>query len=86
METKTFSPLEENAEKKVLDKGFVRLLEFMGGDPGVVLAARVSYAQGLKGEELDKKLIFYLLRHSHMTPFEQAVFKFHVKMPIFVMA
>ncbi|MBI4064606.1 MAG: FAD-dependent thymidylate synthase [Elusimicrobia bacterium] len=72
-------------EEKVLDKGFVRLIDFMGGDAGVVLGARVSYAQGLKGDEKDRKLVSYLLRHSHMTPFEQAVFKFHVKMPIFVM-
>ena len=72
-------------EEKVLDKGFVRLIEFMGGDPGVVLGARVSYAQGMKGEEKDKKLIFYLLEHGHLSPLEQAVFKFHIKLPIFVM-
>lgn len=76
---------QEILEEKVLDKGFVRLLEFMGGDAGVVLAARVSHGQGLKGEEKDKKLLFYLMEHSHMTPFEQAVFKFHIKLPIFVM-
>lgn len=72
-------------DAKVLDKGFVRLIEFMGGDAGVVLGARVSYNQGLKSDEKDKKLVFYLLRHSHMTPFEHAVFKWHVKCPIFVM-
>ncbi len=72
-------------EEKVLDKGFARLLEFMGGDPAVVLGARVSYAQGLKGDEKDKKLVFYLMQHGHLTPFEQAVFKFHIKLPIFVM-
>ncbi len=73
------------AEANVLDKGYVRMLEFMGGDAGVLLAARVSFAQGLKTEAKDKKLIFYLLQHNHMTPFEHAVFKFHVKCPIFVM-
>lgn len=72
-------------EIKVLDKGFVRLVDFMGGDNGVVAAARVSYGTGLKGEEKDKKLIAYLLRHQHMTPFEHSVFKFHVSCPIFVM-
>lgn len=76
---------QEILEEKVLDKGFVRLIDFMGGDAGVVLGARVSYAQGLKGEEKDKKLISYLLQHGHMSPFEQAVFKFHLKLPIFVM-
>jgi thymidylate synthase (FAD) len=71
-------------EIKVLDHGFVRLVETMGGDAGVVEAARVSYAGTSKGEEKDRKLITYLLQHQHMTPFEHAVFKFHVKCPIFV--
>jgi thymidylate synthase (FAD) len=69
----------------VLDKGFVRLVEFMGGDQGVVDAARVSYGGKSKGEEADRKLIAYLLKHKHETPFEHSVFKFHVKTPIFVM-
>jgi thymidylate synthase (FAD) len=69
---------------KVLDKGFLRLVDFMGGDQAVVQAARVSLGQGLKGEERDRRLIRYLLKHQHMTPFEHAVFKFHVKCPIFV--
>ena len=72
-------------ELRVLDKGFVRLVETMGGDRGVVQAARVSYGGGSKGSEQDRKLIEYLLKHQHMTPFEQAVFKFHVSCPIFVM-
>jgi thymidylate synthase (FAD) len=69
---------------RVLDKGFVRLVDFMGGDQGVVDAARVSYGGASKGAEADKKLIDYLLRHSHLTPFEHSVFKFHVSAPIFV--
>ncbi|HVE12905.1 MAG TPA: FAD-dependent thymidylate synthase [Elusimicrobiota bacterium] len=72
------------AEIKVLDKGFVRLVESMGGDQGVVQAARVSYAGTTKGDEKDKKLVEYLLKHQHLTPFEHALFKFHVKCPIFV--
>ena len=70
---------------KVLDKGFVRLSDIMGGDASVVNSARVSYGSGTKGEEKDRKLIQYLLRHEHMTPFEHAVFQFHVSCPIFVM-
>lgn len=69
---------------EVLDKGFVRLVEFLGGDQGVVAAARVSYGGSSKGEEQDRRLINYLLRHSHLTPFEHAVLKFHVSTPIFV--
>lgn len=69
----------------VLDKGFVRFVDFMGGDQGVVDAARVSYGGKSKGEDADRKLIAYLLKHKHETPFEHAVFKFHIKCPIFVM-
>ncbi|MBI4376997.1 MAG: FAD-dependent thymidylate synthase [Elusimicrobia bacterium] len=69
----------------VLDKGFVRLVDFMGGDQGIVDAARVSYGGKSKGEEADRRLISYLLRHQHMTPFEHSFFKFHVSCPIFVM-
>jgi len=71
-------------EYKLLDKGFVRLVDFMGGDRAVVQAARVSHGQKSKGEEKDRNLIEYLLRHGHETPFEHAVFKFHIKCPIFV--
>lgn len=70
---------------KLLDRGFVRLVDFMGGDLAVVQSARVSYAAESKGEEADRKLINYLLKNDHMTPFEQSVFKFHVSCPIFVM-
>lgn len=71
-------------ETKVLDHGFVRLVEMMGSDAGIVEAARVSYAGTSKGEEKDRKLLGYLMQHQHMTPFEHAVFKFHIKCPIFV--
>lgn len=70
---------------KILDKGFVRLVDAMGDDDAVVLAARVSYGSGTKGAEKDRKLVHYLLKHKHMTPFEHAVFKFHVQCPLFVM-
>ena len=68
---------------KVLDKGFVRLEDRMGGDNSVVRAARVSYKSEPKTPEEDGKLIAYLLKHHHGTPFEHAVFQFHVKLPIF---
>jgi thymidylate synthase (FAD) len=74
----------EELHYDVLDKGFVRLVDFMGGDIAVVEAARVSFGQGSKGEKKDRLLIDYLLGHGHETPFEQSVFKFHVKCPIFV--
>lgn len=68
----------------VLDEGFVRLVDFMGGDLAVVQGARVSFGQEAKGDERDRKLLNYLMKHEHGTPFEMAVFKFHVKAPIFV--
>jgi thymidylate synthase (FAD) len=74
----------EPIEIKVLDKGFVRLIDFMGGDETVVLAARVSTGKGLKGEEQDRKLINYLMKHRHETPFEHSVFQFHISCPLFV--
>lgn len=69
---------------KVLDNGFVRLIEFMGGDQRAVESARVSFGSVSKGEAADRKLIEYLLEHGHFSPFEHSVFQFHVKCPIFV--
>ncbi len=68
----------------VLDSGFVALLDLMGDDLAVVRSARVSFGGGSKGEEKDRKLIRYLMKHGHETPFEHAVFQLHVKCPIFV--
>jgi len=68
----------------VLDHGFVRLVDYLGTDSRIVQSARVSYGEGTKTVRQDKGLIAYLLRNEHMSPFEQVVFTFHVKMPIFV--
>ena len=71
-------------EYKVLDKGFVRLIDVMGDDAAIVQAARVSYGKGTKTLNEDRGLIRYLLRHKHTTPFEMVEFKFHIKVPIFI--
>ena len=68
----------------VLDKGFVRVVDYMGDDAAIVQAARVSYGKGTKKVNEDAGLINYLMRHYHTTPFEMCEIKFHVKMPIFV--
>ena len=68
----------------VLDKGFVRLVDYMGSDERIVQAARVSYGTGTKTYRKDKALIHYLLRNEHTSPFEQIVFTFHIKLPIFI--
>ena len=69
---------------KCLDKGFVRLVDSMGGDNAIVQAARVSYGKGTSKLSQDRGLIRYLMRHRHSTPFEMVEFKFHCKMSIFV--
>lgn len=71
-------------EFPVLDHGFVRLVDYMGGDARIVAAARVSYGRGTKTVREDAALINYLLRNEHTSPFEQVVLTFHCKMPIFV--
>src|SRR5205809_8102429 len=69
---------------KVLDDGFVRVVDYMGTDSAIVQAARVSYGHGTKKVNEDRGLIRYLLRHRHTTPFEMVEFKFHVAMPMFI--
>jgi len=68
----------------VLDKGFIRLVDYLGGDDRIVQAARVSFGQGTKSFREDAALIDHLLRNEHTSPFEQVVLTFHVKLPIFV--
>ncbi len=69
-------------EFKVLDKGFVRVVDYMGNDGSVVQAARTSYGKGTKTVSEDEGLIRYLLRHSHTTPVEMCVLKLHVRVPM----
>jgi thymidylate synthase (FAD) len=72
---------------KVLDHGHVRLVESMGSDLSIVRNARVSYdAEWRAGDDdgKDAKLLHYLLKNKHTSPFESCVFTFDVKAPIFV--
>jgi thymidylate synthase (FAD) len=71
-------------EIRVLDAGFIRVIDYMGNDDAVVQAARVSYGTGTKSVREDAGLINYLMRHLHTTPFEMCEIKLHVKLPIFV--
>jgi thymidylate synthase (FAD) len=71
----------------VLDHGFVRLVDHMGSDLSVARAARVSYdAAWRAGEDQgsDARLINYLWKNHHTTPFEAVSFTFEIKAPIFV--
>jgi thymidylate synthase (FAD) len=67
---------------KVLDDGFVRVVDYMGSDESIVQAARVSYGRGTKKIHEDRGLIRYLMRHHHTTPFEMCEIKFHVRVPM----
>ena len=63
--------LEERLYKpmRVLDHGFVRVVDYMGDDAAIVQAARVSYGKGTRSVTTDRGLIRYLMRHRHTTPF-----------------
>ena len=69
----------------VLDKGYVRLVDSMGSDLSVVNAARVSYdRESDEIKEQDKKLINFLIREKHTSPFRHAAITFEVYAPLFV--
>jgi thymidylate synthase (FAD) len=68
----------------VLDRGFVRVIDYMGDDGAIVQAARVSYGRGTRKISDDRGLINYLMRMRHTSPFEMCELKVHVKLPIFV--
>ncbi len=67
---------------KVLDDGFIRVIDYMGSDESIVQAARVSYGAGTKKIHEDRGLIRYLMRHYHTTPFEMCEIKLHVRVPM----
>jgi len=86
-------PASDQAIKNVmpiincLDHGFVRLVDFMGNDLSVSRAARVSYDAAWRSgedEKSDARLIGYLWKNKHTSPFESVTFTFEVKAPIFV--
>ncbi|MCB4791181.1 MAG: FAD-dependent thymidylate synthase [Elusimicrobia bacterium] len=67
---------------KVLDDGFVRVVDYMGTDASIVQSARVSYGAGTKTMNDDETLIRYLIRHKHTSPFEMCEIKFHLRVPM----
>ena len=63
----------------------VELLHVMGDDLMVVNAARVSFAkESTEFKQQDSKLINYLAKHNHISPFFHPQIQFRIKMPIFV--
>ena len=69
---------------QVLDHGYVRLVDWMGSDERICEAARISYKAPSKGPESDRKLIHYLYKNRHTSPFEMNKLTLDIKMPIFV--
>lgn len=75
----------ENNLIKVLDKGYVRLVDKMGSDLSVVNAARASFAKESKEfTQQDAKLLNFLARENHMSPFRHAFATFEFKAPLVV--
>lgn len=69
----------------VLDKGYVRVVDFLGDDLSVVNAARVSYDKEKEEfDEKDKRLLRFLIRENHTSPFRHAAVTFEVYAPLFV--
>jgi len=66
----------------VLDRGFVKVIDYMGNDASIVQAARVSYGRGTKSVSEDRGLIRHLMRNRHTTPFEMCEIKLMVKVPM----
>lgn len=75
-----------NETINVLDHGYVRLLNVSGSDKSIVKHARTS--TGLENEDRtdadDKKLLFYLYKNRHTSPFEMAKIWLEVQLPIFI--
>lgn len=72
------------SELAVLDHGFVKLVESMGGDASIAAAARQSYQGGTKKVRSDEGLIRYLFRNNHSTPFEAVQIHLQFRIPMFV--
>jgi thymidylate synthase (FAD) len=69
----------------VLDEGYVRLVDYMGDDLSAVNAARVSYDKEVEElSERDRRLLAFLDREGHTSPFRHAALSFEVYAPLFV--
>ena len=71
---------------KVLDKGFVEVIDTLGNDLTVVNSARVSFGKRKeKFDKSDERLVRYLAKYKHYSPFRHLQIQFHIKAPEFVM-
>ena len=71
---------------KVLDKGFVEVVDSLGNDLTVVNSARVSFGKRKSvWSASDRRLVKYLAKYKHYSPFRHLQVQFHIKAPEFVM-
>lgn len=88
MTTETKAEMDIKIEGRKADLGAlgsIELLDWMGDDLSIVNAARVSFnSESTELDDRDKKLIRFLAKHKHWTPFEQNSLKFRVKLPIYI--
>lgn len=68
----------------MLDHGFIGLCDYMGSDDAIEAAARGSYAYGVRAKTDQRKLLRYMMRHRHTSPFERVEVVVHAAMPITV--
>jgi thymidylate synthase (FAD) len=77
--------MEQNNKINVLDKGYVRLVDHMGSDLSIVNAARASFAkESVEFSKSDARLIDFLARENHMSPFRHAFLTFEFHAPLMV--
>ncbi len=73
-------------KKEVLDKGFIEVIDKLGSDLTVVNSARVSFGKRKETfDNSDRKLVKFLAKNKHWSPFRHLMVQFHVKAPEFVM-
>jgi len=73
-------------KNQVLDKGFIEVVDSLGNDLTVVNSARVSFGKRKTyWDKSDERLVRYLAKHKHYSPFRHLQVQFHIKAPEFVM-
>ena len=73
-------------KSQVLDKGFIEVVDSLGNDLTVVNSARVSFGKRKKKwDKSDERLVRYLAKYKHYSPFRHLQVQFHIKAPEFVM-
>ena len=75
-----------NTKHNVLNKGFIEVIDHLGNDLTVANSARVSFGKRKDTyDKSDERLVHYLAKHKHFSPFRHLVVQFHIKAPEFVM-